>query len=122
MSIGFDPARLDIRNSSAPLTGPVRKRLPKPRNRDWFFHSRIPGTWLAAASRLNIRALRVALAVWHEAAMRKSAIVTLPAKVLERFSIVRVDPGLAELERAGLVSTKRHRGRRPEITIEEARE
>jgi hypothetical protein len=116
----FDPKRLDLRNCPVPITSaPSRPRLPQNQPGEWFFHSRIPGRWLERAASLQCSALRVSLAIWHESSMRRSAVVCLPAKVLKRFGIRRLDRGLAELERAGLVKVSRRKGRRPDITIVE---
>jgi hypothetical protein len=125
--VPFDIRRFDLNANpdlKAKLTGPLRdtrKGIPRSKPREWFFHSRIPGSWLAAVIRLRPGTLRVALAIWHHASLSKSATVSLSAKSLALFSITHVERGIADLEKAGLISVNRQRGRRPQITIREGR-
>ena len=121
----WDIRRFDLNahaEAKAALTAPVKPGKPRYRQhqKTWFLRGPIPGPWVTQAMSLSLGAVRVGLAAWHVAACTKSLTVTLSGLTLERFSIVRVDPGLRELERAGLVTVDRHRGRRPEITIAEA--
>lgn len=100
---------------------PNERRFPKPRHGEWFLRGPIPGSWLSSAASLNVRALRVALAIWCEVGMRKSVTIRLTAAMRNRFSIGRPGPGLRDLEGAGLVSVDRPPGRLPRITVLEAR-
>ena len=95
------------------------KRPPRHRTGEWFLKGPIPGPWLHRAAVLPGRALHVALAVWYLAGIEKRGHVKITWRVLDRFG---VSPdagrrGLLALERAGLVSVDRHRGRCPVVTI-----
>ena len=81
----------------------------------------IPGEWVSRAAKLPGRVLHVGLALWFLAGMEKCRTVKPTWRIWRRFS---VSPdtgrrGLAELERAGLVSVDRHPGRCPLVTIRE---
>lgn len=97
-------------------------RRPRRRRSEWFLKGPIPGEWLGRAARLSGRALHVALAVWHQNALESRNVVKLTWGVLDRFGVTpdAGARGLAALERAGLVSVQRHRGRSPLVTIQGA--
>lgn len=121
----LDVIRLRLPSGNAKLT--TRKSATKPprhRSGEWFLKGPIPGSWLELAAALNIRALRVALALWFEAGMSKKRTVRLPAKTLRRFSVPKDGSrkGLAELRKAGLITITQSPGRRPAITIVEVHE
>lgn len=63
--------------------------------------------------------MHVALAVWHLSDLEKRDEVTLTWRVLDRFGVTpdAGARGLTVLEKAGLVSVQRHRGRCPVVTI-----
>jgi hypothetical protein len=87
-----------------------------------FLKGPIPGGWIAGAAAVGGRALKVAIAIWCEAGMRRARTVRLSAKMQRRFSIC---PGtckraLGELRGAGLISVDQQSGRRPQITIQDA--
>jgi len=118
----LDPKRLSLAASKTKLSAPA-KRSPKPPRRrggEWFIRA-IPGDWIAAACALGGRALRLALAIWCEAGMKRTNTVRLTAEMERRFSVCRAGRGLAALERAGLIRVARRKGSRPQITIQDFR-
>jgi hypothetical protein len=118
----LDPTRLRLSGSKVKLTAKAsKKRVPRHRGGEWFLRGPIPGNWLTLAASLNVRALRVALAIWCEAGMRRASTVRLTLPMRERFSVARLGRGLSVLERAGLVKVKRRKGCLPEITILEGK-
>ncbi len=117
----FDIKRFDLNSNpelKAKLTAPAQLTL-RQHQKTWFLRGPIPGPWISAACGLGLNALRVGLAVWHVARLDKSHSVTLSAANMKRFAIARIDPGLTDLEQAGLVEVTRQRGKRPSITIRE---
>lgn len=75
---------------------------------------------MSRAATLPGRALHVALAVWHGAALAKTNRVKLTGKLLGRFAVKvgAARRGLQLLERAGLVAVERPgRGRCPVVTL-----
>ena len=99
---------------------PAKRKLPPRHKRgEWFLKGPIPGAWLAQAAALRGRTLHVAMALWYLAGVEKSRTVKPTWAVWRRFG---VSPdtgrrGLAALERVGLVTVDRHRGRCPVVTI-----
>ncbi len=116
----MDPARFQLSTSPVKLAAPAKTK-PPPRHRgdEWFLKGPIPGDWLSRASALSLIALRVALAIWCEAGMRRSQTVRLSGEMRCRFSISdnTCGRGLRALSDAGLVSLVQLPGRLPEITI-----
>lgn len=102
-------------------TQPKGKRggLPRRKQSDWFVKGPIPGAWLAAAGMLPGRALNVALAVWHETQLNRSAAVRVSRAAAARFGAGRnaFRNGLTKLEEAGLIAVDRIPGRSPRVII-----
>jgi hypothetical protein len=100
---------------------PAPKHPPRHKRREWFLKGPIPGNWLGRASALPGKSLHVALAVWHEAGLKKCREVKLTRTVLAKFDVLPDSGrrGLKWLEGAGLVVVRRHSGRCPVVTIEE---
>ncbi len=96
-------------------------RAPRHRAGQWFLKGPIPGPWLTRASGLSWRALRVGLALWYLAGLKKSRTVSPTWDVWRRFGLPpdAGRRGLAALERAGLVTVDRHVGRCPVVTIQD---
>jgi hypothetical protein len=85
----------------------------------WFLKGPIPGAWLEKAARLRGKSLHVGLAIWFRAGLTGKNEVTVPRKVKERLSL-KSDAfrrGLAQLEKAGLVSVVRLKGRPAQVTL-----
>lgn len=121
-SPAFDPARLRLTASDLPISkSKTTRKLPRHRGGEWFLKGPIPGSWLAQAAALNVRALRLALAIWFEAGVSGHATVRLSAETLRRFSVPKdgCRKGLSELCAAGLISVVPKAGSRPKITIQD---
>jgi hypothetical protein len=100
-----------------------QQRLPRHKPGEWFLKGPIPGAWLARVFELPARtlgrALRVGLALWYLAGVKKSRDVKPTWDTWKRFGL---SPdagrrGLVVLERVGLVTVDRHLGRCPIVTI-----
>ena len=90
----------------------------KARKREWHFRG-IPGEWLGKASALNGKALHTSLAIWLAVSLDKRLTVELRPRYLKRFSVNRhaAYRSLRALERAGLISAERKRGRSAIVTV-----
>ena len=100
-----------------------RQRPPRHKAGEWFLKGPIPGAWLTRAAALSGRTLRVGLALWYLAGVKKSRAVKPTWDTWQRFGL---SPdagrrGLAALERAGLIAVARHPGRCPVVSILEVR-
>lgn len=97
-------------------------RAPRHKAGAWFLKGPIPGEWLTRAAGLSFRALRVGLALWYLAGVKKSRVVKPTWDTWRRFALSpdAGSHGLAALERAGLVAVDRHPGRCPVVTIQES--
>lgn len=121
----IDPSQLSLNDSDVPLTkASPQRRPPQPRTGHWFIKGPIPGLWISRAASLGGQALKVALAVWCEAGMKRTATVQLPLKTRQRFALKpgSVRRALVKLRDAGLVTVDQLPGRRPTITIREHHE
>ncbi len=96
-----------------------KTRVPLPAAADKYLAGPIPLEWLEAAGRGAGHTLHVGIALWYQARLTKTAVVTLPKAFLDGMEIDRfaVSRGLKALERAGLVSVERAAGRKPVVTI-----
>jgi hypothetical protein len=63
--------------------------------------------------------MAVGIYIWYLAGLKKSNCVTLPTTKVDAFGVDRFAQyrALTALEKAGLVSLERHRGRHPIITL-----
>ena len=97
------------------------KTLPKHGKEDKFLKGPIPWNWLSMAGKISGKgkALHVAITLWFTAGIKKNRTITLSYKVLKEMGVERnaTYRGLDALEKAGLVSTSKHRGRCPVVTI-----
>jgi hypothetical protein len=86
-----------------------------------FLKGPVPLAWLQRAARLPGKALHVALVLRYLSGLSKGLTVKLPRCVLLEFGVGRssADRGLRDLQRAGLVTVARHRGRHPVVTVVE---
>src|SRR5262249_17899727 len=93
--------------------------LPRHKQGEHFLRGPIPLKWLTMASSLPGKALHVALAIWYGSGLRKSAMVPLSRKWLTSFGVNRYAAyrALTALEKQGLISVQRHRGRKPIVTL-----
>jgi hypothetical protein len=96
-------------------------RLPRPRRGELYLGGRMPMSWAERAAVLPGRAWQLACALWFEATCgKRRATVSVSTKTRKRFGLQRRQTfyrALAALERAGLVSVDRRRGRAPLVTI-----
>ena len=111
----------DMERFRAPKADSLLKsnRPPRHRRDEWFLKGPIPGEWLGRAANLPGRALHVALAVWHLAAMTKGKKVIITTRIANRFGVCRhsLHRWLSRLESVRLVTVERKRGRSPVVSI-----
>ena len=114
----IDPKRLQLTPEVAFKSKP---RPPKPASKTTkrFLKGPIPLNWLAQAARRSGKALHVGIALWFLSGLKRSGTIALSQSILRLFGVGRFSGyrGLAELEKAGLVSVVRHAGRNPIVTI-----
>ena len=110
----FDPEALRV--EAVPSAS---SRLPRHRSREQFLKGPIPVRWLERAARPRGKSLALGLALWVEAGMKRSGIVTLSRAVRLRLGVGRnaTTRSLRALEAASLVKVERHPGRAPRVTI-----
>ena len=103
---------------------PITRKRGSHETNALFLRGPVPWAWITAASALPGSALATGLAIWMEAALKKSNEIMLPSKWVRQLGISRKAEAraLAALERAALVGIDRRRGRRPRIRILEARQ
>ena len=113
----FDPNSLAL--AGQVLSFPRRRRSPAVRRHGRFLRGPISMTWLEAAAKLPGRALHVALAIQHQAALERSSSVALSNKHCAALGVDRDAKrrGLAALQADGLVIVDRKPGRNPIVTI-----
>ena len=119
MSAPVNLDRLSLGNRQIVQQSTART-LPKPKGR--FLMGPIPWDWIQAIGRLPGKALHVALILRHHADMKRSHQTHLSRGQLKELGVLKDAGrrGLAELEKAGLVSVVRHTGRSPVVKILEA--
>jgi DNA-binding transcriptional ArsR family regulator len=115
---------LDLERFRLPEEGhhrlPKTGRPPRRIRGEKFIRGPIPLSWLGVAAGLPGRSLAVALELWFWAGLRDQTTVEISLSNLRTASGISrssASRGLAELERAGLVSVERHPGRKPSVTI-----
>ena len=114
-----DPGQLRMDGPTTVVDWP-NKRVPRHRAGQKFLAGPIPLNWLSVAAMQPGKALHVALGLWFWKGVKRSYRVALSMSWLrntfgvDRYSGYR---GLAALERAGLVSVIRHRGRKSVVTL-----
>jgi DNA-binding MarR family transcriptional regulator len=94
-------------------------RRSRVRRTERFLRGPIALPEIAAASRLAGKALAVLLAIHHQSNLTGKPSVTLPARLLADLGISRgaKSRGLQALEKAGLVTVARSRGRAAKIQL-----
>jgi DNA-binding transcriptional ArsR family regulator len=97
-------------------------RQSKSRRLERFLKGPIPIREIAAAARLPGKALALLLAIHHQSDLTGKVTVTLPASLLTNLGISKDTKGrgLKLLERAGLVSVIRSKGRAARIQLRNA--
>jgi hypothetical protein len=101
------------KNQSPPRHKPGEKFLKGP----------IPWAWLAKAAARPGKALHVGIALWFQSAIRRTNQVPLSTIILKELGVSRHAGyrGLLELEKVGLASVIRHKGRLPLVTLRDAK-
>jgi hypothetical protein len=104
------------------LGSPSRRRRQDKQRRQaqQFVRGPLPMPWLERAARLPGKALAVGLLIWFVTGMKKEdGPIKLSTGLLRRFDIGRKASGraLTALQRAGLISAQRGRGRLPHVKI-----
>jgi hypothetical protein len=121
MDLPEDLNRLRLPESSiSKPTKPIR--LPRHKPGERFLRGPIPMAWLCRAGELPGTSLRLALALWHHAALQKDRTVKLSTKVRIQMGLENrhaVYRALEKLEGAELVSVERHQGRCSLVTIKD---
>jgi hypothetical protein len=84
-----------------------------------FLKGPVPLPWLQSAAKLPGKAFQVGAALWYRAGMECKSTITLTNILLGEFGVNRYAKrrALQQLERAGLISVSRKRGRNPLVTI-----
>jgi hypothetical protein len=121
VDIPIDPDQFRLPSVPQPAA-PVRVSLPTHKKGERFLKGPIPMSWLITAARQGGKAFHVGVALWHLAAMKNSARVSLSGSVLTSFGVSRYSTSraLESLEGAKLVEVERHPGRRSVVTILDA--
>ncbi|MDZ4778745.1 MAG: hypothetical protein SGJ19_00665 [Planctomycetia bacterium] len=91
----------------------TRAQLKPKRHSGWFIWGPIPGAYVARAASLPGKSLHLWLALWFEHKRRKGQPIRMTRDLLARFHVSpdSANRALSQLERAGLVSVNRARGR-----------
>jgi DNA-binding MarR family transcriptional regulator len=102
----------------AASTKPIPK-APRHNHGEKFIKGPIPWGWIAQAANLSGGALKVSLAIWQLAGMKKSRKVKLSNRILGELGVSRNTKyrALSDLESAGLISVSHKPGNSPGITI-----
>ena len=79
----------------------------------------VPLQWMARAGQLPGKAIHVGIALWFLSGVKRSREFKLSYKLLEFFDVDRYSAyrALLELESEGLITTERHSGRSPIVTL-----
>lgn len=98
------------------------RTLPRHKSGQHFLKGPIPLDWLCVAARRCGRGsgFTVGIIIWYLCGLSKSrACIRLKGSVVRRFGLTRYAcyRGLADLEKAFLVSVERHPGRNPLVTV-----
>ena len=94
-------------------------KVPHHKNGDRFIKGPVPWDWIVKAANLSAGSLKVSLALWQLAGMKKSGTVKLSNGILKELGVSRKTKyrALRRLENAGLISVSKASGSSPEIRI-----
>lgn len=89
------------------------------KKRDHFLKGPIPMAWLIAAANLTGKALHIANALWFWSGIKKSTTFDLPLNTIKDMGVSRQTcyAQLKAMEKAGLLSIKARKGKKPEVTL-----
>ena len=121
-AVNLDQFRLSTKGARAHYgTEPRTARPPRHCKGERFLRGPIPWPWLTRAMPLGRAPLATALVIWRLVGVKNSRTVHLTRSewgcVGGRRTVYRA---LDVLERAGLITVERHRGRGPMIEVREA--
>lgn len=123
-SKAFDLSRLRLRDLQSRSPSLPRTKPPRHGRGERFLKGPVPWNWLARAASLPGRALHMGNVLWYWAGITRTRVVAISlSRVAREFGVSRtaLARGLAALERAELVSVERHAGRKPTVTLHDAR-
>ena len=110
---------------SAILAASKKPKVKAPRHKkgERFLKGPIPWNWVVEAANLSGGALKVSLAIWFLAGMKKTDTIKLSNGMLEELGVSRRNKYrvLESLEDAGLISVSQHSGNSPKIKINQAK-
>lgn len=113
--------RIDIARLRLKETRPIADRTAPPRHGKGqkFLKGPIPMSWLNAAMALPGKALHVGVMAWFRAGLKRNKEVAVSLSRFREVGISRssASRALSRLEKAGLVSVSRGRGRKPVVTL-----
>ncbi len=97
----------------------VKKSLPRYKKGELFLKGPLRWDWLLKAGNCPGKALQTAIVLCLIAGIDKKQTVTLSGKRLRKMGVKRNSGyrGLSALEKAGLVTVKRHPGRNSIVTL-----
>jgi hypothetical protein len=86
---------------------------------DRFIRGPLPLSWIMRAAALPGKAFHVSMGLWYVSGLCRSTTFPFKRSVADDFgvSVDAVYDALKNLERAGLISVVRHKGRCPIVTI-----
>jgi DNA-binding MarR family transcriptional regulator len=119
MSIDLNDLQID---GNKKADTPVMRRTPVVGKK--FVKGPIDLQWLQAAALLSGKAFHIGIAIWYLVGLNKDRTVKLSKKIREGFGVDRYATrrALDNLEQAGLITTERHAGRLPVVTVLDVRE
>ena len=122
MSDKFDITKWSLRSvGTIPTVSRPKRPFIKPKVNPTvkFIRAPLPYTWITSAAKLAGKSLHAAMAIRYLDGFDQSGTVKLTHRILKDFGIsVKASYDvLTRMEKAGLISVKRHKGRSPIITI-----
>ena len=114
----FNPKNFSLPSNLFESTN-TNQAPPKHKPGEKFLKGPIPLEWLCMAARQPGKSLHVAVAIWFLAGITYKKTITLQGTILRALGVSRhaAYRALQALEKAGLVTAKRHPGRFPVVTI-----
>ena len=118
----FNPDRFHLPSGTMKPQFRQSRKLPRHKAGEKFLKGPIPWLWLIKAAKLPGRALHVGIVLWFLAGMKRSHQISLSRLQLTNLGVKRHSGyrGVEALERAGLVSVDRKRGRQAIVTLLES--
>src|SRR4029453_11788486 len=97
----------------------TRRGVLRPSQGEKFLKGPIPWRWLRRAAQAQGQAVHVSLVVWFFVGIEKTNTIKLSSKALAELGVSRwaAQRALRALEKLGLVTVVRQRGRQPRVTL-----